>query len=55
MRFVPSHIPKPDYASTGYPAAEIQSKSNKIIEVKTPQEIQNLREACLIGNESIDS
>lgn len=27
----------------------MQSKNQKVIEVKTPEEIQNLREACLIG------
>lgn len=49
MRFVPSGIPRPEYAETGYPTQEIKAKQTKMIEVKTPQEIENLREACLIG------
>jgi len=53
-RFVPDHIPKPDYYSSGYPTSEMSAKANKVIEVKTPEEIQNLREACIIGRKALD-
>jgi len=49
MRFVPGHIEKPDYFFTGLPEGELQSRVNNIVEVKTSEEIQNMREACLIG------
>lgn len=50
MRFVPENIVKPEYALSGYPTEEMDNKQNKAIEVKTPEEIQNMREACLIGS-----
>lgn len=52
-RYIPSHIPKPDYFSSGYPTAEMNSKANRIIETKTKEEIENLRQACLIGKITI--
>jgi len=53
-RYIPSHIPKPDYFSSGYPTAEMNSKANRIIETKTKEEIENLRQACLIGRKALD-
>lgn len=53
-RFVPENVVKPEYFETGYPSAELESKSNKIIEVKTPEEIQAMREACIIGRKALD-
>ncbi len=49
MRFVPETIKKPEYALSGFPTEEMDNKQNKAIEVKTPDEIQAMREACLIG------
>jgi len=49
MRFVPQHIPKPDYFFTGYPEGEMQSKVNNLVEIKTKEEISNMKEACIIG------
>jgi methionyl aminopeptidase len=49
MRFVPEHIKKPDYFFTGYPEGELKSKASNIVDVKTPEEIQNMREACILG------
>ena len=53
MRFVPADIPRPDYAYSGYPASEMQRQSDRTIEVKSPQDIENLRQACVIGKEGI--
>ena len=48
---VPEHIKLPDYAISGIPTEEINSKYyNKIIEVKSKEEIDVLREVCILGN-----
>ena len=49
MRYVPDTIKKPEYALSGFPTEEMDNKQNKAIEVKTPEEIQSMRDACLIG------
>ncbi len=46
--FVPEHIKKPDYALSGVPNEEIQNRSQPI-EVKSKEEIQNMRDSCVIG------
>lgn len=47
--FVPDHIKKPDYGLSGVPAEEQMSRSSKIIEVKSAEDIERLRESCLLG------
>lgn len=51
---VPDHIKKPDYATSGIPTSEINSKSQKIIDVKTPEDIQNLRKCAVIARKALD-
>ena len=46
---VPENITKPDYAYSGTPIEEIQTRLNQVIEVKSFEEIQKMRESCLIG------
>ena len=48
-RFVPDNVVKPDWADTGIPTEEQKSKSAKIIEVYSPEEIEIMREVCLLG------
>ena len=54
MRFVPQHIPKPDYFFTGIPDEEIQKKVYDSIEEKDEQQIKNMREACIIARKALD-
>lgn len=53
-RTVPASIPLPDYAATGIPAGERSLRSNAGIRVHTPEEIERLRAACLLGREALD-
>jgi len=54
MRKVPDHIPKPDYAADGVPHSELAMKSSRAIELKSPAQIKNMREASRIGREILD-
>mmetsp|Transcript_4307 Transcript_4307/g.6957 ORF Transcript_4307/g.6957 Transcript_4307/m.6957 type:complete len:416 (-) Transcript_4307:428-1675(-) len=56
-RMVPDHIGRPDYADhpEGYPISEIIDKrTNTSIRVYTPEEIEKIRAACVIGREVLD-
>jgi methionyl aminopeptidase len=37
--YVPEHIKRPDYANNGIPTEEIQSKLQKLTEMKSPEDI----------------
>ncbi|PFH38125.1 methionine aminopeptidase [Besnoitia besnoiti] len=54
MRTVPAHIPQPDYALTGVPQSELDSKRKSNVHVHSPEELQRLREACLLGRRALD-
>eukprot|EP00455_Lapot_gusevi_P025675 TRINITY_DN2710_c0_g1_i1.p2 TRINITY_DN2710_c0_g1~~TRINITY_DN2710_c0_g1_i1.p2 ORF type:complete len:394 (+),score=130.20 TRINITY_DN2710_c0_g1_i1:83-1264(+) len=53
-RSFPDSIPKPDYSVTGIPQSEITSRASSKIEVKTPRQIELMREACRIGRIILD-
>ena len=56
-REVPDHIMKPDYAldKNGTPMSEvIDKRTNTTIRVYTPDEIEKIRIACIIGREVLD-
>jgi methionyl aminopeptidase len=45
-RPVPDHIARPDYATTGWPADEMESKKQNVVHLHTPKEIEGIRAAC---------
>jgi hypothetical protein len=45
-RPVPDHIPRPDYAITGWPAEEMESKLQNVVHLHTPEQIAGIRAAC---------
>jgi len=53
---VPDDIPKPDYGTdrNGIPASESKSRGTDSIEVKTPEMVAGIREACKIAREVLD-
>ena len=51
---VPAHIPKPDYAETGIPHSEALLKRSHHIPAMNADQIQRMREACIIGREALD-
>lgn len=54
MKTVPDHIEKPDYALTSIPKSELNEKNSKGIYVNTEEEIERIREACLLGRKALD-
>ena len=47
--------PRPDYAISGVPKSELhQNKTNNIPKVTKPEDIQDLKEACLIARQALD-
>uniref|UniRef100_A0A1B6LG69 Methionine aminopeptidase n=1 Tax=Graphocephala atropunctata TaxID=36148 RepID=A0A1B6LG69_9HEMI len=55
-RCVPSHIPRPDYAThpTGVPISEQQVKQVAQIKTLSDEEIEGMRVACKLGREVLD-
>jgi len=53
-REVPSHIQAPAYVATGKDVAEAKARGSTTIEVKTPQQIEILREAGKLGKQVLD-
>lgn len=43
---VPEDIVRPDYAGTGYPASEVDSRQQRSVAIRSPEEIAGIREAC---------
>jgi len=54
MRTVPDNIQKPDYAITGEPKSEMETKLASKILIYTDKQIQGIRAACRIGREVLD-
>jgi len=54
FRPVPSSIPHPDYAKDGKPK-NVPNRMPWEIEVKTPEEVQGMREACRVAREVLDA
>eukprot|EP00879_Flechtneria_rotunda_P023329 GHRR01024679.1.p1 GENE.GHRR01024679.1~~GHRR01024679.1.p1 ORF type:complete len:307 (+),score=65.78 GHRR01024679.1:292-1212(+) len=54
-RTVPNYIHRPDYADTGYPESEIESKQQRAIAIHSAAEIKGIRHACLVGRQVLDA
>ncbi|KAK4593051.1 hypothetical protein RGQ29_017269 [Quercus rubra] len=54
-RAVPPHIELPDWAADGIPKTEPNSDLQHVVEIKTPDQIERMREACRIGREVLDA
>ncbi|KAK4372019.1 hypothetical protein RND71_007403 [Anisodus tanguticus] len=54
-RIVPAHIDQPDWAIDGIPKIEPNSDLQHVVEIKTPELIQRMRETCRIGREVLDA
>ncbi|KAK8464723.1 hypothetical protein PHAVU_010G080400 [Phaseolus vulgaris] len=54
-RVVPDQIDKPDWADDGIPKIEPSSGLQYTVEVKTPDQIQRMRETCHIAREVLDA
>ncbi|CAA9987797.1 methionine aminopeptidase 1b, putative [Plasmodium knowlesi strain H] len=54
MNAVPLHIKRPDYAITSIPESELKYKRKSDIYVNSQEEIENIREACLLGRRTLD-
>uniref|UniRef100_A0A0D9XLC7 Methionine aminopeptidase n=1 Tax=Leersia perrieri TaxID=77586 RepID=A0A0D9XLC7_9ORYZ len=55
MRVVPDKIEKPDWALDGIPKIEPDSDLQKSVEIKTPEQIERMRETCRIAREVLDA
>ncbi|KAL5484644.1 hypothetical protein EMCRGX_G021174 [Ephydatia muelleri] len=53
-RTVPAHISRPDYAASGIPESERESKRANVMKVLSPAEIQGMRTACKYTREVLD-
>ncbi|KAF8379279.1 hypothetical protein HHK36_028712 [Tetracentron sinense] len=51
-RIVPAHIDQPDWAIDGIPKIEPNSELQNIVEIKTPELIERMRETCRYCNSS---
>ncbi|PWS21636.1 hypothetical protein DKP78_22550, partial [Enterococcus faecium] len=54
MCVVPDKIEKPDWALDGTPKIEPDSDLQKRVEIKTPEQIERMRETCRIAREVLD-
>ncbi|XVF79864.1 hypothetical protein PTKIN_Ptkin15bG0024200 [Pterospermum kingtungense] len=54
-RIAPAPIEKPDWADDGIPKVEPNSDLQNHVEIKTPDQIERMREACRIGREVLDA
>eukprot|EP00897_Mesotaenium_endlicherianum_P005562 jgi/Mesen1/5033/ME000025S04431 len=55
MRTVPKHIARPDWASTGIPVIEPNSRWQTSVEIKSADEIARLRKTCKVAREALDA
>ncbi|RAL54058.1 hypothetical protein DM860_004529 [Cuscuta australis] len=54
-RVVPGHIEQPDWAVDGIPKIEPNSDLQRVVEIKTPEQIERMRETCRIAREVLDA
>ncbi|ONK78239.1 uncharacterized protein A4U43_C02F16100 [Asparagus officinalis] len=54
-RKVPDEIEKPDWAFDGIPKIEPNSDLQSRVEIKTPEQIERMRETCRIAREVLDA
>jgi len=48
-RPVPDGIARPDYATTGWPAEENESRKQNSVHIHTPAEVEGIRRACVLA------
>jgi hypothetical protein len=46
---VPEHIARPDYAATGYPTSEVESRQQRAVATRSAAELAGIRAACRCG------
>ena len=51
---MPQHIPKTDYADTGFPQSEMLSRQQQNVPIRTLKAIEGIRAACLVGRQVLD-
>ncbi|XP_021911709.1 methionine aminopeptidase 1A-like [Carica papaya] len=49
-RTVPAHIDQPDWAVDGVPKIEPNSELQHVVEIKTPDQIERMRETCRVSS-----
>ncbi|KAM7260772.1 hypothetical protein ACFE04_026247 [Oxalis oulophora] len=54
-RSVPAHVEKPDWAVDGTPKIEPNSDLQHVVEIKTPEQINRMRETSRIAREVLDA
>ena len=54
-RPVPGHIARPDYATTGWPADEVESRKQNSVHIHSPAEVAGIRAACVLGRRILDA
>jgi hypothetical protein len=54
QRIVPDTIPKPDWATTGIPAAEMNSRNQSSIPVSNQAQLDKFQAACELGRAILD-
>ncbi|KAE9460030.1 hypothetical protein C3L33_08100, partial [Rhododendron williamsianum] len=54
-RAVPAHTDQPDWAMDGIPKIEPNSDFQHVVEIKTPELIDRMREVCRISREVLDA
>lgn len=54
-RAVPGAVPRPDYAATGYPESEVESRQQRSVPVRGEKEIARARAACRAAREILDA
>ncbi|KDO85761.1 hypothetical protein CISIN_1g0158382mg, partial [Citrus sinensis] len=52
---VPAYIELPDWALDGTPKVEPNSDLQHVVEIKTPDQIERMRETCRIAREVLDA
>ncbi|XP_077245104.1 methionine aminopeptidase 1A-like [Tasmannia lanceolata] len=55
LRIVPSSVEKPDWAIDGIPKIEPNSDLQNVVEIKTPEQIERMRETSRIAREVLDA
>ncbi|XP_058084986.1 methionine aminopeptidase 1A-like [Magnolia sinica] len=54
-RIVPANIDKPDWTIDGIPKIELNSDLQNVVEIKTLEQIERMRETCRIAREVLDA
>ena len=54
-REVPEHIPRPDWADTGYPTSEERSRQQRETPVRSAADIRRLKASCALGRAILDA